>query len=448
MSDTVVELLDVNGEWWNLTDGDRGVYLGTDPKGLYDPPVKVVYEEPGNYPGSRYLSHRILRRDITFGVEILNDSHLGGEKWISRDSEWRKAWSFDRDCLLHITTPESGARYLKIRLLESPEVSLYTDPNAATWNRVGMTCVAGDPFWYETEDVTYEAFTKTDTSFDPNPLPWPWPQHALPTETLFIEVDPSDGKGGLNPTDQPIFPKWIVPGSTEEPALPYIPWLPWLGAPDSAATIWTLPDYSFEDDALANRRLRLPGLLGGLRTPSVQFVQITGSPTGGSYTLTIPFDHGNETTASIAHNASAATIKTRIESLPSIQANDITINSGEANSFDVTFGGSFEGRPVPQMYANVSLTGGTYPYVNVQTRAEGYTAPSEDCVVDTDPRYEQIVSESGSLVWARMNGVRFRHPIPPYTRSKTFEITVTGAVPGQMIQLRLTRAWTRPWGLE
>lgn len=51
--DTLVELEGVNGEWFTLAgpgEGDRGVYLGTDVKGLYDPPVKVVYEEPGNYP--------------------------------------------------------------------------------------------------------------------------------------------------------------------------------------------------------------------------------------------------------------------------------------------------------------------------------------------------------------------------------------------------------------
>ena len=65
ITDTIVELEGVNGEFFNLTTGDQGVFLATDVEGcFYDPPVKVVVEEPGNYPGARYLNHRILKRDI------------------------------------------------------------------------------------------------------------------------------------------------------------------------------------------------------------------------------------------------------------------------------------------------------------------------------------------------------------------------------------------------
>ena len=72
----------------------------------------------------------------------------------------------------------------------------------------------------------------------------------------------------------------------------------------------------------------------------------------------------------------------------------------------------------------------------------------ENVVVDTDPRTEQITSESGSQVWARMNGVRFRNHIPPYTESARFKVTASGCAPGQLISLRLPRPWSRPWGLE
>ncbi|WP_280350336.1 phage tail protein [Nocardia abscessus] len=301
---TVVELEGVNGEWFTLAglnEGDRGVYLGTGVTGLYDPPVKVVYEEPGNFPGARYLNHRILRRDIVFGVEILNDKH---DSWLSRDSEWRKAWAFDRTCKLYITTQESGTRYLKLALGESPDISLFNDPNGNSVNRAGMVCIAGDPFWYE-EDVVYTAVTQEDTTDHTTEDPH--------TETLYIEVDPVDGRGGLNPTDQYVFVKWILPAPAK----------------------WTIPDYSFEDPALANRRIVMPTLITG-----------------------------------------------------------------------------------------------------------------EDCVVDTDPRVEQVVAENDALVWARMNGVRFRHPIPPYTESKTFEITVSGCAAGQMVALRIPRPWSRPWGLH
>lgn len=329
--DTVVELEGVNGEWFNLTTGDRGVYLATDVTGaFYDPPVKVVYEEPGNYPGARYLNHRVLRRDIVFGVEILNDAKYGENTWASRDSEWRKAWAWDKDAKLHVHTPESGSRYLKVRLGESPDVDMFYDPNMRPINRTIMTVIAGDPFWYE-EDEVFGVKTLKDTRFNLGPFGGIFPWAALPKEKLSITVDKA------NPTDQYIFPKWTLPGAIDP--VPSFPWpfppgvpIPWETAP---FTQYMIPDYSFEDASLANRRIRTPGLIY-----------------------------------------------------------------------------------------------------------------KEDCVVDSDPRVEQFSSASGSQVWARTNGVRLRHPIPPYTERVKFEIDATGVAPGQMITLRLPRPWSRPWGLE
>lgn len=331
---TTVELEGVNGERFILAgpdSGDQGIYLATGVTGLYDPPVKVVYEEPGNYPGARYLSSRILRRDIVFAVWILNDK---SNSWLSRDSLWRKAWAFDQDCTLYVTTEESGTRALKLRLGESPEISLETDPTLSSqpMNLAKMTCISGDPFWYQ-DDVVYPVQTKKDTRSSTTLTA----TTALPTETLSINVDHFDGRGGLNPTDQAIWLKWTVPGSTQQ--VPSLPWpfppntaIPWDTAP---FTQFTVPDYSFQKDDNADRRITTPGLIIG-----------------------------------------------------------------------------------------------------------------EDCVIDTDPRVEQFTSASGSNVWGRTNGVRFVNPVPPYTPSQKFEITVSGCPPGQFITLRIPRPWSRPWGLE
>jgi hypothetical protein len=660
-SDTIVELEGVNGEWFTLVGpdaGDEGVWLSdAGLTGIFDAPVKVVYEEPGNFPGARFLSSRILRRDIVFAVDIMNDSDYGGsDSWLSRDSAWRRAWSFTQDCTLYVTTEESGTRYLKLRLGEVPDISLKTDPKLNPANLAKMICIAGDPFWYE-DDVVYSATTTTDTTFDPNPLPWPWPPLSLPTETLHITVDPSDGKGGLNPTDQPIWLTWTVPGSTLPPSQPYIPGIPWLGAPNSPATIWTVPDYSFDSGSDATRRLQLPPLIGGLRTNEVQTVAIIGdaSPTGGTWTLT--FD--GQTTAGIAYNAAASAIKTALENLSNIQVNDTVVTAlpqtnevqeyiitggptggtytlsfngqttapiapwlgpgdvqlalgllSNLNYFDIqvtatdvanevqvvqltgepsggtftltlngqtttplayncsaldvsnaisalTHVGTFEvvvtrdftpyapfiltfsggnvagidqnqitatssltggsgvgvttstqqagstkytitfvnneaGVNVPQMTGSgASLTGGVSPGITVKTDVQGVkpyqilfqgtlsgldvpaltmntsgltggtnvsglvqtitngaTATAENAIIDTDPRVEQVVSESGSALWPRMGGVRWIYPVPPWTKNGTFTITVSGAVIGQMVTLRIPRPWSRPWGLE
>ena len=648
---TVVELEGVDGTTFTLAGanaGDKGVYLGTSVSGLYEPNVKAMYEEPGNYPGARYLNHRVLRRDLVFAVYILHDSGATNS-WVSRDSAWRKAWAFDKDSILKVTTEESGTRYLKLRLYESPEVSTDTDPKGRSLNMVKMFCVAGDPFWYE-DDVVYTATTTTNTSFDPAPLPWPWPQAEVPTENLNITVPT------CNPTDQYIFPKWSVPGSTYAPSAPYIPGLPWLGAPTSRSTVFTLPDYSFEDPEYATRRVKLPALIGGLRTDEVQCFNLDGVVTGGNFKLKF----GTETTANIAWNASTGVVKAALEALAAIAYDDVEVTRGKvtneiqviefagatggtftlsfggqttspipfnasdlqlknallalstvgslsvgvkskvsnevqvvtlvgepisgtftltfdgqttapiawnANPIDVwnalralsnlndldftvnqewwkpyapwvigfnqittqfagvnvpsisgdpegleggagmdvvvststqgsrpyvvTFTGQRAGQNLPELTANLSgLSGvvpptvtirtntpGSYPYqvkfrnnlagqnfglfevvttglsgTDLGYRAwklvEGYTAPAENCVIDSDPRVEQVTSASGSAVWSRMNGVRFRHPIPPWTGAKTFTVTVSGCPIGQSVALRLPRPWSRPWGLE
>lgn len=266
-SDTIVELEGVNGEWATLAGpdaGDQGIWLAPGVTGIYDAPIKVVYEEPGTYPGARFLSGRILRRDIVFAVEILNDAHYSGESsWLSRDSFWRKMWSFSQDCKLYVTTKESGTRYLKLRLGQAPEIDVTTDPKLNQANMAKMTCISGDPFWYE-DDVVYSAVTKKDTRFTPSNLLQSLETFSLPNETLQITVDPSDGKGGLNPTDQEIWLKWTVPASQQPAPTGIVAGIEQvLDISTAPFTQFTIPDYSFANDANANRRLQSPGLIYG-----------------------------------------------------------------------------------------------------------------------------------------------------------------------------------------
>lgn len=657
--DTIVEIFGCNGDYAQIAGpdgGDEGFFIA--PKGfeqLFDPKVKVVYEDPGNWPGSRYLSHRVLRRDITLGVYILDEED---ESWAYRDSRWRKMWSYDRDTKIRVTHPESKPRTLTVRLGEEILIDMTTDPNLGPINMATMSLIAGDPFWYE-KDAMFSGVTATDTTFDPNPLPWPWPQEDLPTENISIVVK------NTNPTDQRVFPKWTAPGSTLPPSLPYIPLIPWLGAPNSPAVIWTIPDYSFGDEIqdpeseFLDRRLRMPSLIGGLRTNEVQMITIEGDakPTGGTWTIT--FD--GETTAGIPYNHTNTDVQSALEALSNVTVNDIDVTYGVAtnevqeyyvsggptdgtyklifngqttgpiqpsdgaagvhlalgalsnlNYFDVEVdarGGTnevqllqFEGEPtggyftitlngettshlawnatdlqianaltglsslaafqvavqsqvfdrwspiiltfkggnvanvnmnqvtvdgthltggegvgmtvatqteggtiytlkfsgqqaglnlppitcdatslvggvspgialttdiqgtqpliftfqnnlsgvdVPMLTADLSgLTGGSGLNAVIDLIRDGVTATAENALIDSDPRVEQVVSESGSNLWARMNGVRFRNFIPPWTKETTFVVTVSGCEPGQMVTLRIPRPWSRPWGLE
>src|ERR1044072_3614011 len=55
-----------------------------------------------------------------------------------------------------------------------------------------------------------------------------------------------------------------------------------------------------------------------------QTVTITGTPTGGTFTLTL----SGETTAGIAYNATAAAVESALEALPSLAAADVTVTGG------------------------------------------------------------------------------------------------------------------------
>jgi hypothetical protein len=112
------------------------------------------------------------------------------------------------------------------------------------------------------------------------------------------------------------------------------------------------------------------------RTSEVQTVTITGTPSGGTYTLT--FD--GETTAAIAYNATASAVQAALEALSNIEPGDVTTTGGPhpGTAVVVTFGGNYLGENVPQMTAaSGSLTGGSTPTVTVTTGTGGGSGSSD-----------------------------------------------------------------------
>ena len=108
----------------------------------------------------------------------------------------------------------------------------------------------------------------------------------------------------------------------------------------------------------------------GSTCPSeVQTVEITGGPTGGTFTLTF----GSDTTGAIPFDATAADVQAALEALLAIGAGNVVGGGGPLPRTDVTitFQGTFAGQDVPQMTATSSLTGGTSPDVSVATARPG-----------------------------------------------------------------------------
>lgn len=110
------------------------------------------------------------------------------------------------------------------------------------------------------------------------------------------------------------------------------------------------------------------GPYGGT-TDEKQTVTITGTPTGGTFTLT----YAGQTTAAIAYNATAATVQTRLEALSTIGAGNVTVTGGPGpgTAWVVTFAGDLADTNVAQMTSTDSLTGGSSPASAISTTTAG-----------------------------------------------------------------------------
>lgn len=97
--------------------------------------------------------------------------------------------------------------------------------------------------------------------------------------------------------------------------------------------------------------------------------------TGGTYTLTNDFGSGDETTAAIAYNATAATVETAIEALTSVSAADISVYGNAGGPYTLVWGGAYAATAVDLMTATSSLTNS--PAVTLSlTNVEVATGPN------------------------------------------------------------------------
>lgn len=122
-------------------------------------------------------------------------------------------------------------------------------------------------------------------------------------------------------------------------------------------------------DALTGGNLLYFGDLVG--TNEGQSLSISGSPTGGFFTLTF----GSDTTVDIPYNASAATVQAALEGLASIGEDNVTCTGGPlpGTAVTVTFTGSLASAAQSLITHTDSLTGGTAPAASVTETTGGAT---------------------------------------------------------------------------
>jgi hypothetical protein len=102
----------------------------------------------------------------------------------------------------------------------------------------------------------------------------------------------------------------------------------------------------------------------------VQSISITGTPTGGTFTLSF---QGN-TTSNIAYNATAAAVAAAFQALPNVGVTGATTTGGPlpATPVVLTFAGNLANTGLPLITAtSTGLTGGTTPAVVVTRTTPG-----------------------------------------------------------------------------
>lgn len=124
-----------------------------------------------------------------------------------------------------------------------------------------------------------------------------------------------------------------------------------------------LPDGSLVK--AGTRLLRYGMFIAEITQLEVQTITITGTPTGGSYTLAVTRGGVTKTTAAIAYNATAAQVAAALNLLSNVDG----IASGSGTSpQSITFNTN---ENVAVMVATSSLTGGSSPAVTIGTTTQG-----------------------------------------------------------------------------
>lgn len=124
----------------------------------------------------------------------------------------------------------------------------------------------------------------------------------------------------------------------------------------------------FSATALTTSQQSLDALVTGAN--EVQALTITGTPTGGTFTIT----YDGQTTAAIAYNAAASAVKTALEALSNIGTGNVACGGGSlpGTPVTITFQNAMGKRDVPLATADGSgLTGGISPAAAIALTTQG-----------------------------------------------------------------------------
>lgn len=136
--------------------------------------------------------------------------------------------------------------------------------------------------------------------------------------------------------------------------------------------IWPGDGRTFAAAFAANQTLKKGTLIGQISSSPVseqQTITITGSPTGGTFTLTF----NGQTTTPLAYNSTSAQVQGAVEALSTVGSGNVVGTGGAlpGTAVTLTFQSELANQPQPLFITVSSLTGGTSPAVAASRTTAG-----------------------------------------------------------------------------
>lgn len=335
---------DPAGGAWHLTTPSAGWYtLADGVSGLGAAPIEVT-TDPYPRGGSKVRHVQPTFRTIVWPLHVYGATHL---EFVGRWRALARAFSRtsrDGPGVLEIARPDGTRRRINVYYQEGFDGQGSRNASSTLFDSAILTLFCEDPYWVD--PVTQSVHREYGTS---SPFLTPYPTVSSSQVLGATTV--------TNPGDVIVWPEWTITGPAS---------LITFTRTDTGDAFAINPT-SVSGSLLATEKVVVSTDPPRVRkyTAEVQTINL-GAATAG--TITIGFD--GQTTASIAYNATAATVQTALEALSNVDAGDIAVSGGPLpGTISISVAGQYLGTDVPAVTVTPSgLTGGT---VTVATTTQG-----------------------------------------------------------------------------
>ncbi|MBB3040153.1 hypothetical protein [Hoyosella altamirensis] len=145
-----------SGRCWHLSgrpfEGREGVTLGTDPQNMHAAPTTLLFQEGARQIGATYTGRVVSRRDVSIEVSVRADSQFG---FSTTRTEWLKDLDYHQAGWLHVWTPQTGWRTLKVRKRAEPVPFVKKNATKIKWDKYMIPLVAENPYWEGIRETSF-----------------------------------------------------------------------------------------------------------------------------------------------------------------------------------------------------------------------------------------------------------------------------------------------------